>query len=448
MPHLLTTQRTSLEILRVIRERIGPRARNAGGGNTNVRMVRCLDSAPVGGTAVLDECYPAIVLRPAADKALPTEYDSYCLLTLVSLDGTAAVPVTGGVYLCLIGNDATDDAEGSEAGRARAYGVVASEAGGGVEWVAALHESDCLRVTVVGADGAAKRLTSTDGETWSGDGIEVGGAYYYPTFARGGCDGPCLSLVRTGGSGAGSGYGFGSGVSYTGVRGAAGCAFATFGFSRRLFAPCELPAVGGPCANLIRVRVEWVPCYGGTSEACCSSFDGSMPQRLCVEWVGAGEPPTPRTFAMGEGEAPASIAGQWGANVQPAHPESVANFFSIVFQCQGGGDSYWHFTSTIAVGSEAISGRSRATLAETCGAAEAFDVVIYQGEDGDGPALWRVRAWTDAGCDRPATVPGWNGPGYYCVSQACEPMSGWAGAGYYCVREVTGGDDDGPIEES
>jgi hypothetical protein len=143
----------------------------------------------------------------------------------------------------------------------------------GVEWVDALRPGDCLEVSVVGDDTVTPvTLTSADGLTWTSgdDTITICGAQYAITFTPGEPpEDPVFSLVL---------------VSYTpdgeeepvdaapvvlgGRLGCAGCNFAVFGFSRFRLCPCAETLPGGPCANLVRLKLEAVACPGVEIDNC------------------------------------------------------------------------------------------------------------------------------------------------------------------------------------
>lgn len=372
----------------------------------------------------------------------------------------------------------------------------------GVEWVAALHKSDCLQATVIGAGSgggpAVVRLTSTDGQTWtSTSNVTIGGVAYTAAFTRGTCDGPCLSLTR---GGAGSGAGSGAALTHAGVRGAAACSWVNFGFSRRVLSPCDAPALGGPCANLVRVRVEWVPCYTQGLVAACCPYD--VPRVLCLRFTdpvslglgalqqyGAGAlasvvlewdaaksawrgisshvittaTTTARAVAFelkcGVLEEGLVWALEYGNGVSDGYPtlaEAVAAaWYSLDEAGYGGGDGYRQVIS-------------RTPLADVPCPAEGAPFALgllwdwesypnpHQNEPPEGAQI-RVAEWTQAGCDLPpATRPGFTVAGYYCVQPACDPRPGFTVAGFYCVQpavgddgpgEETGGDDEPPVEE-
>jgi hypothetical protein len=57
--------------------------------------VRCDSDTAVGGSAILDQCYPATILRPASDFPAPPEEMAGVLLTVLGDGGEAVKPVAG-----------------------------------------------------------------------------------------------------------------------------------------------------------------------------------------------------------------------------------------------------------------------------------------------------------------------------------------------------------------
>lgn len=146
-------------------------------------LVRCESETAVGGSSVLDQCYPGLILAPAADFPAPPEEGFGILLTLLGASGESVRPRLGAVYPCLLTGEVEGDRSGSGSGmvsgRPRAFGVPLAETSAsgdcsGCGWVAALKDTDCLRVSVASAvgacacaaDAAEVYLSSEDGETW------------------------------------------------------------------------------------------------------------------------------------------------------------------------------------------------------------------------------------------------------------------------------------------
>lgn len=92
-------------------------------------FVQCTEATAVGGNDVLDQCYPARIIRPAADLPLPVDADMAVLLTVIGADGEAVAPTAGAVYLCELTGETPGDRSGSLAGRPRAFGAAATVAG-------------------------------------------------------------------------------------------------------------------------------------------------------------------------------------------------------------------------------------------------------------------------------------------------------------------------------
>lgn len=293
----LVSDVTAGRILRLLTRAEAAGGGGRGHGGAKWGLVRCDSATAVGGTEVLDECYPATLLRPAADAAAPPEDLSAVLLTVLGSGGTATAPVAGALYACLLTGEVLADRTGSgsaaEAGRYRAFGLSPAAggtpppAGGceGCEWTAGLTQTDCLRATVIEGRGACScpdsvlnepaGMFSVDGTTWITPQIvtpeqpeghlTICGTDYDVTFTRQACDGPCLTLTARSGSQ----------ETYTTVRGCCGCNYAVFGVRLPTCDAAGNPC--GPCQNLVRIRVEWVPCDPIISE------DGWY----CIKPVGA-----------------------------------------------------------------------------------------------------------------------------------------------------------------
>lgn len=177
MPKLVS-DRTAARILSLLsRSDLGAGARRGGGAGHRWELVRCDSAAPVGGNAVLAQCYPATMLLPTADDPLPPEENEYgVLLTLLGDDGAAAVPTAGKVYAALIAAEVETDGSGSIAGRPRAF---AAESGGESVW-----KSPAVRVATTaalpsctysnGTSGAGATLTATaNGALAAHDGVTL-----------------------------------------------------------------------------------------------------------------------------------------------------------------------------------------------------------------------------------------------------------------------------------
>lgn len=97
------------------------------------------------------------------------------------------------------------------------------------------------------------------------DTLTICGVSYSVSFSKGTCDGPCLTLTSPTASGA----------SYTAVRESCGPNYAVFALGNPAVCTGD-PACGGPAANLLRLKVQWVSCL----------WDG--PGWYCVRDCGGG----------------------------------------------------------------------------------------------------------------------------------------------------------------
>lgn len=145
----------------------------------------------------------------------------------------------------------------------------------GMEWLAGLRPDDCLAITYL---GTVFTLTSEDGELWSGDPIEICGVEYTPYFRR---STERLTLVGPALSGGGDP------VEFEGKLGCNGCSYAVFGFGRHLLCPCSDPLTDA-CDNVVRLRVEAASC----GVACAACPGGLMPRRICAELLLTSAPYT------------------------------------------------------------------------------------------------------------------------------------------------------------
>ena len=101
------------------RHESGAGGASSGGGPRSLVFVQCTSATAVGGNTVLAQCYPAKVLAPACDTALPPEVEDggAVLLTLLTTAGESATPTLDGVYLCVVSGDVESDGSGSGSGR-------------------------------------------------------------------------------------------------------------------------------------------------------------------------------------------------------------------------------------------------------------------------------------------------------------------------------------------
>lgn len=101
------------------RHESGAGGASSGGGPHSLVFVQCLSATAVGGNSILSQCYPAQVLAPACDYALPPEVSEggAVLLTLLTTAGASVAPTLDGVYLCVVSGDVESDGSGSGSGR-------------------------------------------------------------------------------------------------------------------------------------------------------------------------------------------------------------------------------------------------------------------------------------------------------------------------------------------
>ena len=121
----LLSDRTADRLMRLLN--------SSGGGVANTRasfagqqwvFARCDSATAVGGNVILDQCYPATLLKPVTQSTLPPEeHPRGILLTLLGDDGESAEPVEGQCYVALMGAEVESDGSGSLAGRPRCFGV-------------------------------------------------------------------------------------------------------------------------------------------------------------------------------------------------------------------------------------------------------------------------------------------------------------------------------------
>lgn len=303
-------------------------------------------------------------------------------------------------------------------GTVRAVVLLQGGSGGcsGESWFDALRAGDCIRIRLLDGSAAPVTLTSTDGETWtSATPIEICGQEYLVTWDRETED---LTLTSTGveDSGAPS--------SFRGKLRCATCATATFSFRRDQICSCEPRVAGGICANLLRLRMEWVPCFTqSTVTGCCGGV--GLPAYICATRADG-------TDAIVFGPAPGLEGTAWkpiaGRNVTAEgfyrNPEDGLLYITTLL-CQHGtlasggtatwqmtqaldevGDPEFDFRDEVETGNENIEPEC---LADAAGLDRTLADVATE-ED-----TWRIRTWTPDGCDAPPFLPGYTGPGYYRI---------------------------------
>ncbi|HEY1186302.1 MAG TPA: hypothetical protein VGE74_01535 [Gemmata sp.] len=97
------------------------------------------------------------------------------------------------------------------------------------------------------------------------DTLTICGVSYSVSFSKGTCDGPCLTLTSPTASGA----------SYTAVRESCGPNYAVFAIGNPAVCTGD-PACGGPAANLLRLKVQWVSClWDGPGWYCVRDCGGA-----------------------------------------------------------------------------------------------------------------------------------------------------------------------------
>lgn len=478
------SDRTASDLLRLIRTRPGGASRNAGNVAALPRLIRCTSSTPIGGTAVLDQCYPAVALIPAADTPAPPEEGVDCLLMVLDSEGEAGVPIGGGVYLAVLTSEVMADVVGSGPSAIGRSLFIASvpqpAANAGIEWLVALRPGDCITLTV--PDVGALPLTATDRATWVTEEFELCGAPYIAVLDK---NEKTLTLNSTDVTS-------GAAVSFVSdLRG--GCNFALAGFSRYDLCPCADPLPGGPCANVVRLRIEWAPCFTQAFDVetpCCP--DVLLPRVLCVR----GNP------AQGLGGIGVTGAYIWNPDALPLgawQRESVdysGNPYTLDLRCTdigvGSPELIWLLTTDGIIGAEIGTpnnfavGRKPVEELPCPESGEDFSITL----DVPGPTWapipdnWTVTAWTEVGCAQSLGVTGYNGPGWYVTEAgieelddetACDPrtvilcgpyeteeeaeaaaeselcggdgeiepcegegelLDGYAGPGWYCVRDA------------
>lgn len=357
----------------------------------------------------------------------------------------------------------------------------------GLGWLAALRQTHCLRATILGDDEQAVTLSSDDGATWTVDDfLAVCGIDYIPTLDVTDPLHPTLTLVA-GGTGSGE-------FSYEGQLDCSGCNYLVFAFSRYALCPCATPLPGGPCANLVRVKVEWIqscstlemPCVDPPYEApvpLYARFTGELSWLGCVALdqvfpggatlyhdypvtvignvaTGPRDPNNPRFQVMSISMT--SAAGSWCT--------AQVLVQGLLWAAEG------ELPGAAAVGLSmgVAEGQQPVTL-------DPFEVsgdfttvhaaLIALGYTVEGSAV----TVTEAECTGAAPIPGYDGPGWYIVSgtdtprylddesgcnpnfvircgpyetsaeaadaaddEGCEdipcvPIFGWDGPGWYCV---------------
>jgi hypothetical protein len=249
------SEQTAQRLIRLLNSGALGAGRALSGGSARWALVRCDSTTAVGGSDILDQCYPATILVPSADFPAPPEENFGALLTVLGSDGESVKPREGGVYECVVTGEVVGDRDGTKAGRPRAFGVPVAEVatdGGcvGCGWFAGLVETDCLRVTIDG-DETEVYLATEDAITWTSEGtVTICASAYTLTVTRPDAGGVPRLSIATGGSG---------GDEFEGVWNCCGCAFAKWTFPLQELCPDE-DETGDPCTNVVEIRVDHSCC--------------------------------------------------------------------------------------------------------------------------------------------------------------------------------------------
>jgi hypothetical protein len=119
----LVKDATAARLMRLLNAADAGAGRGGSGSPRRVLFARCTSATAVGGDDVLDQCYPAVVVTPYTDEAVPGEENEQCLLTVLGGGGDAETPTDDAVYLCVAAGEVSGDASGSIGGRNRVFGV-------------------------------------------------------------------------------------------------------------------------------------------------------------------------------------------------------------------------------------------------------------------------------------------------------------------------------------
>jgi hypothetical protein len=357
----------------------------------------------------------------------------------------------------------------------------------GAGWLAALRASDCLTASVTGAaadpsgsgSGAATTavtLTSADGATWtSADTLAVCDGLFVPSFSPGDADTPPTMTLAFAGAASGSGSGGGGDFAVTGRLDCSGCNYAVFAFSRYDLCPCAAPLPGGPCANVVRVRVEWSECPGASLECAGITYDlpGVVYAHFGGDLAALGRIPL---YAGADGFASRfrdsiRVPGAGGCDL-------FVTRITLGLGCYAGGNILFVVgLDTLQPGGVLANGVSLSAVVAPA-ALDPFDLfgdtVGYSPLEPchvfDASSVEVTAAEPAGGAAAGYTVPGWyvlaNGTVAYIDEQnkcgpfaiicgpydtegeaqaaaaadcGCESIAQWASAGWYCVRAPGGG---------
>lgn len=298
----------------------------------------------------------------------------------------------------------------------------------GAESVLGLRSGDCMRV-VYGT--SSRPLTSTDGELWTGTLLEICGVNYSVEFDRNTEGEPILRLFAPSTA---------EGIStpaatIKGKLGCAGCNYWLFAFDKVRLCPCEPWVAGGPCANVIRVRVEWVPCkrqiYDVVSP-CCPGV--KLPRVVCIrrkrfgvyypfavlEWnpaTSSYQGPITCTDSVGPTEGTLDLRCGSDGGCMGCELGCCFWYLTQSGNCNGTGIPVGAF-NPFTLGRKYVGGEDGTPCPPT-GADFGF-LMDYVCGIPDTPYVceadgWDIKAWTPESCVAGFGIPGWGGPGWYRV---------------------------------
>ncbi len=153
----------------------------------------------------------------------------------------------------------------------------------GFGWLARLKWWDCIRAyeLTAGTDGAVRLKSTAEDEPFvSVADVTVCRANFQVSFTRRDVNGkPVLVMTRTGGAGSGDEDVELPALEVEGQIDCSGCNYVIFAFDPEELCVC-VPAdsAGGPCGNLVRIRVEWYDC--GPGAVCC--VGAKLPMRMII----------------------------------------------------------------------------------------------------------------------------------------------------------------------
>ncbi len=245
-------------------------------------LVRCTSATAVGGDAVRNQCYPAVLLDPACNELAPLKEPTDCLLTLLGTNGASVKPTAGRVYSALL----TGDVEGDSKRRPRAFAAKGDGSGGGSSdtdcngdgWLVAAEPDDYWVVQEIGSGNAPVATTQK---------LTINEVEYTVAFDPAV---PSLSLTRD----------LPSAVAKVGRKDCSVCPCVTFAFKRKDFYPDFVEDPDDPCSRVLYVKV----CASCPAGWYCTRPKNSEP----------GTPYTPLELEAGEacsGDLDVQSGGPW-----------------------------------------------------------------------------------------------------------------------------------------